>query len=261
MEEHHICTQIHCEVFLTCQVEISEDNAGQEAVHVELDTTVLHVLCDDGFHGAESQHTGLMDLPPSFQKTQHDITDLRAQCFHVIVEKNKSWEKDPLKLTHQLERKMLSLTKAPDQSQICVWSAVTDCLCELQTQVKKLADTSPPRILLTGKDLYPSLQQLCVCGYILYQSKYHQSNGMNSRQDSWLKSCTFELHSDLTALKVVQLSAEFNLKLLSSFFRVNLNECRLTWRTICSLLFSPGQYTSTCCTWQLEEFSTFTVIN
>lgn len=49
---------------LTCQVEISEDNAGQETMHVKLDTTVLHVLCDDGFDRAEGQHAGFVDLPP-----------------------------------------------------------------------------------------------------------------------------------------------------------------------------------------------------
>lgn len=34
---------------LTCQVEISQDHTGQETVHVKLDSTVLHILCDDGF--------------------------------------------------------------------------------------------------------------------------------------------------------------------------------------------------------------------
>lgn len=49
----------------TSQVEIGQDDARQEAVHVKLDTAVLHVLCDDGLHGAQSQHAGLVDLPPS----------------------------------------------------------------------------------------------------------------------------------------------------------------------------------------------------
>lgn len=49
---------------LTSQVEISQDNASQEPVHVELDAAILHVLGDDGLHRAEGQHAGLVDLPP-----------------------------------------------------------------------------------------------------------------------------------------------------------------------------------------------------
>lgn len=49
---------------LTSQVEISQDNTCQEPVHVKLDAAILHVLRDDGLHGAESQHAGLVDLPP-----------------------------------------------------------------------------------------------------------------------------------------------------------------------------------------------------
>lgn len=49
---------------LTGQVEVGQDDAGQEPMHVKLDTAVLHVLCDDGLHRAQSQHARLMDLPP-----------------------------------------------------------------------------------------------------------------------------------------------------------------------------------------------------
>lgn len=49
---------------LTSQVEIGQDNTCQEPVHVKLDAAVLHVLRDDGLHRAESQHAGLVDLPP-----------------------------------------------------------------------------------------------------------------------------------------------------------------------------------------------------
>lgn len=49
---------------LTSQVEIGQNHTGQEAVHVKRDATVLHVLGDDGLHRAQSQHAGLVDLPP-----------------------------------------------------------------------------------------------------------------------------------------------------------------------------------------------------
>lgn len=50
---------------LTCQVEVGQDDPGQEAVHVELDAAVLHVLRDDGLDGAQRQHARLVDLPPA----------------------------------------------------------------------------------------------------------------------------------------------------------------------------------------------------
>lgn len=50
---------------LTCQIEVSQDDPGQEAVHVKLDAAVLHVLRDDGLDGAQRQHARLVDLPPA----------------------------------------------------------------------------------------------------------------------------------------------------------------------------------------------------
>lgn len=63
---------------LTCQVEISEDNTGQETMHVKLDPTILHILRDDGFHRAEGQHAGLVDLPPGYKQT---ITFLKKKTW------------------------------------------------------------------------------------------------------------------------------------------------------------------------------------
>lgn len=50
---------------LTCQVEVGQDDPGQEALHVELDAVVLHILRDDGLDGAQRQHARLVDLPPA----------------------------------------------------------------------------------------------------------------------------------------------------------------------------------------------------
>ena len=49
---------------LTNQVEVGQDDVGQEPVHVELNAAILHVLCNDGLDRAQGQHAGLMDLPP-----------------------------------------------------------------------------------------------------------------------------------------------------------------------------------------------------
>lgn len=63
--QQHVCGT---STKLTSQVEVGQDDTCQESVHVKLDAVVLHVLCDDGLHRAQSQHAGLVDLPPSTSK-------------------------------------------------------------------------------------------------------------------------------------------------------------------------------------------------
>lgn len=66
---------------LTCQIEISENDTGQKTMHVKLDTTVLNVFCDDGFYWTQSQHTGLVNLPPGL------IKKIKIRCFCFLFSK------------------------------------------------------------------------------------------------------------------------------------------------------------------------------
>lgn len=63
----------------TREVEVREDDVGQEAMHVEGDPATLHAVGDDGLHRAEGQHARLMDLPPAKGTPQPGHTHPRSK--------------------------------------------------------------------------------------------------------------------------------------------------------------------------------------
>lgn len=48
----------------TWKVEVCKNNVGQEAMHIKMYPAVLHTVCNNGLHRAQSQHTSFVYFPP-----------------------------------------------------------------------------------------------------------------------------------------------------------------------------------------------------